>query len=138
MANFSGPTYLTNVLDTYTVPPSLNWVEKAVVLSSDGRNSVLALPGNTMTKINQIQSVVKPPVGKQEVYNIGLKLTRSVEVATPSAANPNPRITLDMIAKIPKGVSDSDVTDAIYDLYVLLAQGKVHKTLFVDGIALRP
>lgn len=138
MSNFGGPTFVSNVVSQWGVPPVLNWTEQLVLLSNDGRSSTLALPGNTMTKLNQLGSYVKPPTGRQEVYTVGIKLTRDVSVLQPSAANPKPRITLNLEGKFPKGVSDTDVTDAIYDLYTLLSQGKVHKTLFVDGVAVRP
>lgn len=138
MSNFGGPTFVSNVVSQWGVPPVINWGEQLVLLSNDGRNSTLALPGNTMTKLNQLGSYVKPPTGRQEVYTVGLKLTRDVVVATPSPNNPRPRITINLEGKFPKGVSDTDITDAVYDLYTLLSQGKVHKTLFVDGVAVRP
>lgn len=137
MSNFSGPTNITNSIGTFAAAPTLNLGEVCVVLSSDGRSATLALPGNTMAQVNTVTTVVKPPVGKQEVYTTNIKLVRAMPDAA-TVANPTPRITLSLEAKIPKGAAAQDITDAVYDLYCLLAQGKVHKTLFVDGVALRP
>lgn len=134
MSNLNVP-YTPSSIGTWSALAPVNFGAFAL-LRSDGSGSTLGLPSHTMMAVNTVTCNVKPPIGKQESYIVAVKLTRNALTGATNA-NPNPRITVEMIVKAPKGTSQDEIRDAVYDHASLVATQQVHTDLIVRGIPLR-
>lgn len=134
MSNLNVPSAPASA-SSWTALATINFAA-FLALRNDGNGSTLGLPGHTMLLPNTVTSNVKLPVGKQENYQASVKLSRVVTTPASLLVNPAARITIEVIVKAPKSCEQQEILDAVYDATSLLANEKVHRDLFLRGVAL--